>query len=313
VHKVAILALPGFVAFDLGIPCEVFGSVKTASGKRAYSVRVCTHKSEAAGDAFRLRSEWRLEHVAAADTVIIPGIANPFMPIPQPVINAIKSAWKRGARIASICSGAFVLAATGLLDGRRATTHWIGTKDLARLYPKINVDADVLFVDEGRIVTSAGASAGLDMCLYLVRLDHGQATAAHAARLAVAPLDREGGQSQFIKRELPGSESSLAPLLNWMQQRLDAPLDIPSLAARAKLSERTFARRFREQTGTTPLQWVIAARIRIAQELLETTRVPIDRIAAKTGFESAVTFRKRFQRLVGVSPSLYRRQFNGNS
>ena len=312
-HKIAILALPGFVSFDLGIPCEVFTHAKMRSGKQAYSVKVCTHKSEIAGCAFRLRSDWRLEHLAAADTVIIPGIDDPLMPIPQQVIDAIHKAWKRGARLASICSGTFVLAATGLLDGRRATTHWIGTAELARRYPKIAVDPDVLFVDEGRIVTSAGASAGLDMCLHLVRRDHGQAAAAQAARFAVAPLDRDGGQSQFIQREPPGSNSSLAPLLEWMQHHLGSALDVPSLAARAKMSPRTFARRFHQQTGTTPLQWVLAARIRRAQELLETTAAPVDKLALSAGFDSPVTFRARFRRLVGVSPSTYRRRFNGNA
>jgi transcriptional regulator GlxA family with amidase domain len=249
--------------------------------------------------------------MATADTVVIPGVEDVSAPVSKPVLAALHKAWANGARIASICSGAFVLAETGLLDGRRATTHWIGTTELARRYPRIDVDPNVLFVDEGRIVTSAGASAGLDMCLHLVRRDHGQAIAAHAARLAVAPLDRSGGQSQFIRREPPESRASLAPLLEWMLENLDKPLDVDSLAARARVSARTFARRFRQQTGTTPIQWLLTARVRRAQELLETGAGAIDEVATAVGFESPVTFRVRFQRSVGLSPSVYRGRFNG--
>jgi transcriptional regulator GlxA family with amidase domain len=260
-----------------------------------------------------LRTHWRLNRIASADTIVIPGIEDVSVPVSKPALTAIRNAWANGARVASICSGAFALAATGLLDGRRATTHWIGAAELARRYPQIDVDPNVLFVDEGRIVTSAGASAGLDMCLHLVRRDHGQAIAAHAARLAVAPLDRSGGQSQFIRREPPESRASLAPLLEWMLENLAQPLDVESLAARARVSARTFARRFREQTGTTPIQWLLTARVRRAQELLETEAGTIDEVATAVGFESPVTFRARFQRSVGVSPSVYRARFNGRT
>jgi transcriptional regulator GlxA family with amidase domain len=309
-HEVAVLALEGFVPFDLGIPCEVFGTVRTRRGKPAYNVRVCSERPEVRASAFRLRTRWRLDRIAAADTIVIPGVADVSVPVSKPVLAAIRKAWASGARVASICSGAFVLAATGLLDGRRATTHWIGAAELARLFPRIDVDPNVLFVDEGRIVTSAGASAGLDMCLHLVRRDHGQAIAAHAARLAVAPLDRHGGQSQFIRREPPESRASLAPLLEWMLENLDKPLDVAALAARVRMSGRTFARRFRQQTGTTPIQWLLTARVRSAQELLESGAASIDDIATAVGFESPVTFRARFQRSVGLSPSVYRGRFN---
>jgi transcriptional regulator GlxA family with amidase domain len=312
VHQVAVLALEGFVPFDLGIPCEVFGTVRTRKGKPAYRVRVCAEKAEVRSSAFRLRAPWRLDELINSDTVVIPGVADASLPRSKAVLAAIREAWSRGARIASICSGAFVLAETGLLDGRRATTHWIGTAELARRFPEIDVDPNVLFVDEGRIVTSAGAAAGLDMCLHLVRRDHGQAIAAQAARLAVSPLDRDGGQAQFIRREPPASRASLAPLLEWMLKNLARPLDVESLAAHAHMSPRTLARRFRHQTGTTPIEWLRAARVRRAQEVLETGALTIEEVAATCGFQSPVTFRARFQRGVGLSPSAYRSRFSGS-
>jgi transcriptional regulator GlxA family with amidase domain len=308
-HHVAVLALHDFVPFDLGIACEVFGRVSVASGAPAYDVKVCAHVRTIRCRAFEMRVPHGLDALARADTVVVPGIENTTTPVPEPVLAALRSAWDRGARLASICSGAFVLAASGLLDGKRATTHWIGTAHLAKLYPKIIVEPDVLFVDEGRIITSAGASAGVDMCLHLIRRDHGQAVAARAARLAVAPLSRDGGQAQFIRYEAPQSTDSLAPVLEWMSANLNKEMDVDSLARRARTSPRTFARRFREQTGTTPLQWLLNARVRRAQELLETSRRPIDDIALRCGFDSAVTFRARFRKLVGLNPSAFRQRF----
>lgn len=309
-HDIAVLAMHGVLPFDLGIACEVFARVRGADGEPAYRVRVCGEAAHVRAGAFDVCAPFGLDPVATADTVLVPGIADPAPPVPPPVLAAIKSAWANGARVASICSGAFVLAAAGLLDGRRATTHWLGAADLAHRYPAITVDPDVLFVDEGRIVTSAGASAGLDMCLHLVRRDHGQVIAAQAARLAVAPLNRDGGQAQFIRQEAPLSNASLGPLMDWMAENLERPLSVDALAARAGMSPRTFARRFREQTGTTPVQWLLTARVRRAQELLETTSSQIDRIATAAGFESPVTFRARFQRVVGLSPLAYRTRFN---
>lgn len=309
-HTVAVLALHGFVPFDLGIPCDVFRSVRLSNGKPGYRVRVCGEAKRVRSGAFDLQAPFGLDHLATADTVIIPGIEDPARLVRPVVQAAIHAAWRNGARIASICSGAFVLAETGLLDGYRATTHWIGTAELAHRHPKITVDPDVLFVDEGRLITSAGALAGMDMCLHLVRRDYGQAAAAHAARLAVAPLNRDGGQAQFIRHEVPQSKDSLAPVLEWMTTHLNTEMSVDTLARQAHMSSRTFARRFREQTGTTPLQWLLIARIRRAQELLETTRRPIDDIAYHCGFDSAVTFRAHFGKLVGLNPSAYRARFN---
>jgi transcriptional regulator GlxA family with amidase domain len=309
-HQVAVLALHDFVPFDLGIACEVFGRVSVPSGAQAYAVRVCAQSRTVRSRAFDMRVAHGLDALARADTIVVPGIEDTTILTPEPVLAALRNAWKRGARLASICSGAFVLAASGLLDGKRATTHWIGAAKLAKLYPKIIVEPDVLYVDEGRIITSAGASAGLDMCLHLVRRDHGQAVAARAARLAVAPLSRDGGQAQFIRHEPPNSPASLAPLIEWMTIHLDTPHSVETLAARAKMSPRTFARRFREQTGTTPLQWLVTARVQRAQELLEESRAPLEKIAMLAGFDSLVTFRMRFRRVVGLTPTEYRRRFS---
>ncbi len=312
-HDVAILALDGVVSFDLGIACEVFGRTPLAGGEPAYGVHVCGEVGRVRTQAFHLDMPNGLDRIARADTVVVPGVDDPGRPVGPAVLAAISAAWANGARLVSICTGAFVLAQTGLLDGRRATTHWLVAADFQRRFPRVKLDPQVLFVDEGRVVTSAGALAGMDMCLHLVARDHGQAVAAHAARLAVAPLHRDGGQAQFIRHDLPPSRDGLAPLLDWMLAHLDEPHDVAALAARANTSPRTFARRFRQQTGTTPLQWLLTARVRRAQEMLEAGGQTIDAVAAATGFEAPVTFRTRFQQVVGLSPSAYRRRFTNPS
>jgi transcriptional regulator GlxA family with amidase domain len=309
-HTVAVLALSGVVPFDLSTPCEVFGRVRLAGDRAGYDVRVCGLEKEVPAGAFTLRPRWGLRTLAKADTVVIPGVADPLAPIPKAVVRAIRSAAARGCRIASICSGAFVLAATGLLDGRRATTHWLATDQLAQRYPHIAVDPNVLYVDNGQILTSAGAAAGLDLCLHLVRRDYGAAVAADAARIAVMPLERSGGQAQFITHQPPGGDGgSLEPSMRWIQAHLHQPLTLERLAGHAAMSTRTLSRRFAEQTGTTPLQWILQARVRRAQQLLETTGHSVEQIATEVGFGSAPAFRERFNRIVGTSPQRYRRAF----
>ncbi len=308
---VAVMAAHGVIPFDLATPCEVFGRIRNQAGQDAYQVRVCGEAREVKAGAIDIRVQWDLTHLAGADTIIVPGLAEPTMPISEKVLEALREAAERGTRIASICTGAFVLAAAGLLDGLRATTHWLAAPELAARYPKVDVDAAALFVDNGQILTSAGAAAGLDLCLHLVRRDYGAAVAASAARLAVVPLVREGGQSQFMVPEPPSSETALGPLLTWMEQNLHQPLPLQEMAARAAMSTRTFSRRFREQTGTTPLQWLLAARIRRVQQLLERTPLSIEQIATEVGFESSVTLRGHFTKLVGVPPMAYRRAFGG--
>ncbi|OLB78750.1 MAG: AraC family transcriptional regulator [Actinobacteria bacterium 13_2_20CM_2_71_6] len=263
-HTVAVLALDKVIPFDLSTPVEVFTRTRLPGGRAAYRVRICGATPTVDAGAFTLQPPWGLAALADADTIILPGCADPTAPIPAGVLDALRHAAASGTRIASICSGAFILAATGLLDGHRATTHWLAAGALAARHPEIAVDPDVLYVDNGQFLTSAGAAAGLDLCLHLIRRDHGSAVAADAARLSVMPLEREGGQAH---------------------------------------------RRFRDQTGTTPLQWLHRARIRQAQYLLEATNNPVDRIATRVGFGSPTAFRDRFKRVVGTSPHAYRAAF----
>ena len=313
-HVVAVVALDGVVPFDLATPCEVFGRVRLPNGRAGYQIKVCGVTEEVDAGSFTMRTAWGLEELTRADTIVLPGIADLAVPIPEALVNAVGAAAASGARVASICTGAFLLAATGLLDGLRATTHWLAAAELARRYPAIEVDPRVLYVDNGQLLTSAGAAAGLDLCLHLVRLDHGSAVAADAARCAVMPLERDGGQSQFIVHEAPAPDgASLEPLLRWLEGRLHEALTLDDLARRAAMSSRTFSRRFREQTGTTPLQWLLRSRVRRAQHLLETTGHSVESIASKVGFGSATTLREHFQRLVTTSPLAYRRAFRVSS
>ncbi|GAA4056889.1 GlxA family transcriptional regulator [Actinomadura miaoliensis] len=311
-HTVAVLALDQVIPFDLSTPIEVFTRTRLPDGRPGYQIRVCARQPELDTGAFTLRSPWGLEGLRGADTIIVPGTATPTAPLPGDVRDALRAAAEDGTRIASICTGAFPLAATGLLDGLRVTTHWIAADLLAAAHPRLEVAPDVLYVDNGQFLTSAGAAAGLDMCLHMIRRDYGSAVAADAARLSVMPLEREGGQAQFIVHDRPpvpqGSE--LEPLLAWLQDNLARSLTLDDISAHAGMSTRTLIRRFREQTGTTPLQWLHRARIRQAQHLLETTRHSVERIGAQVGFGSPTAFRDRFKKTVGVSPNTYRRTFS---
>jgi transcriptional regulator GlxA family with amidase domain len=308
-HTVAVLALNDLVPFDLATPIEAFGRTRLPDGRAAYRVRVCGTGTIDTG-AFTLQPPYALDALDDADTIILPG-RNTVGPVPDDVVDALRAAAAAGTRIASICSGAFIFAATGLLDGLRATTHWAAAAELAARHPAVDVDPDVLYVDNGQFLTSAGAAAGLDLCLHLVRRDHGSAVAADTARLSVMPLEREGGQAQFIVHDQPPTPrgSVLEPVLRWLEDNAEQPLRLEDIAGRAGMSTRSLNRRFREQTGTTPLQWLLRARVRQAQHLLETTGQPVDRIAARTGFGSPTAFRERFRRVVGTSPNAYRASF----
>jgi transcriptional regulator GlxA family with amidase domain len=310
-HTVAVLALDKVVPFDLSTPIEVFARTRLPDGRPAYRVRICGATPTVDTGAFTLQPPWGLDALGDADTIILPGCADPTAAIPDTVLDALRRAAANGTRIASICAGAFILAATGLLDGLRATTHWLATDLLADLHPAIDVDPDVLYVDNGQLLTSAGAAAGLDLCLHLIRRDHGSAVAADAARLSVMPMEREGGQAQFIVHDRPPTPqgSVLEPVLLWMQDNAAKDLTLDDIAAYAGMSTRTLNRRFREQTGTTPLQWLLRNRIRQAQYLLEATDHPVDRVAAQVGFGSPTAFRDRFKRIVGTSPQSYRTAF----
>lgn len=310
-HTVAVLALDKVIPFDLSTPIEVFTRTRLPDGRPAYRVRICGATPTVDAGAFTLQPPWGLDGLRDADTIILPGCADLTAPVPAQVLDALRRAAADGTRIASICTGAFILAATGLLDGLRATTHWSAASLLTDRHPEIDVDPDVLYVDNGQFLTSAGAAAGLDLCLHLIRRDHGSTVAADAARLSVMPLEREGGQAQFIVHDQPPAPrgSVLEPVLRWMGENAAKDLTLDDIAAHAGMSARTLNRRFREQTGTTPLQWLHRTRIRQAQYLLETTDHPIDRIASQVGFGSPTAFRDRFKRIVGTSPHGYRVAF----
>ncbi|MCT2592870.1 helix-turn-helix domain-containing protein [Streptomyces sp. N2-109] len=313
-HNVAVLALDGAVPFDLSTPVDVFGWARLPDGRGAYRVRVCAPAEEVDCGVFTLRAHWGLEALAEADTIIVPGSTDPPENIPVAVLDALRRAAADGTRIASICVGAFVLAESGLLDGLRATTHWAAAAALSAAYPAVEVDPDVLYVDNGKVLTSAGAAAGLDLCLHMIRRDHGSAVAADTARTSVMPLERDGGQAQFIVHEPPSPDgATLEPLLRWLEENARRELTVEDIASHAGLSPRTLNRRFREQTGTTPVQWLYRSRVRKAQYLLETTDHTVERIAAQAGFGSPTAFRERFRAVLGTSPQAYRRAFRSDA
>jgi len=306
-RSVVALVACEVVAFDLSIPAQVFGQEP-----ELYEFAVC---APVAGvmpteTGFDVLVPHGLEALEGADTVVVPGIGERASPLPPEPLAALRAAAQRGARIASICTGAFVLAAAGLLDGRRATTHWQWAEVLARQFPAVDVDPAVLYVDDGDVLTSAGVAAGIDLCLHMVRRDHGPETANAIARRMVVAAHRDGGQAQFVERPLPPATGhGLAGTRAWMEERLAEQITVEQMARHAGYSPRSFARRFRAETGTTPLRWLIGHRVAEAQRLLEGTDLPIEDIAARAGFGSAVALRQHFARVVGTPPTAYRRAF----
>jgi AraC family transcriptional activator FtrA len=306
---VALAVTDGMLHFELSLACEVFGAVPAGVVEPWYDVVVCGPGTVRAG-RFLLAPDHGLDWLPRADTVIVPGWADVEEDPPADLVDAVRAAHEAGARVASLCTGAFVLAAAGLLDGKRATTHWAHTQALAVRHPQVKVDPDVLYVDNGSVLTSAGKAAAMDLCLHLVRLDHGSAIANAAARRLVVPPHRDGGQAQFVATPVPAPDNHpLAELFPWAIERLDHPLTVEDLARHARMSTRNLSRHFKSVTGTTPLQWLLTQRIRHAQELLEMTGDSIDTIAAATGMGTATTLRRHFNRTVGVSPDTYRRTF----
>jgi transcriptional regulator GlxA family with amidase domain len=313
-HTVAVLAQPDTIAFDLATPVEVFGQVELASGRPGYRVLVCGTDPVVTAGPLRIATDHGLDALAAADTIVVPGRYDVSDATPPAVLVALLDAFARGARIVSICSGAFTLAATGLLDGRRATTHWRAADAFRSAFPAVHLDPDVLYVDEGRVLTSAGASAGLDLCLHIVARDYGAAVAADAARLVVAPLHRSGGQAQFILRNRAGAmqiaeRTQLDDVLAWIEREAHRDLVLGDIAGHAAVSVRTLNRRFAAETGQTPMQWLTGVRVRHAQQMLETTGHGVERIGREVGFASPANFREQFRRLAGVSPQTYRNTF----
>ncbi|MGH9225729.1 MAG: transcriptional regulator FtrA [Acidimicrobiales bacterium] len=312
-HRVVTVVGAAPSMFEIAVACEVFGLDRSELVDPWYEHRIAAADPPplVTNEGLRLDTPYGLEQLARADTVIIPGWAFIRHPPRDDLLQGLRDAHDRGARLLSVCSGAFVLAEAGLLDGRRATTHWMYAAELARRYPRIEVDPRVLYIDTGSILTSAGTAAGIDLCLHIVRKDHGADVANAVARRMVVPTHREGGQAQFVKLPVPAEANSdpLAELLDWMLENLDQPLSVDDLAGKAAMTPRTFARRFRDATGTTPRQWLLAQRVILAQRLLETTDEPVERIATRCGFGSAAGLRLHFQRGVATSPLAYRRCF----
>ena len=306
-HHVVALALPGVTAFDLAIPAQVFGA---AGSPGFYRFSLCAAEAGpvTTSSGFDLVAPRGIDALAEADTIVVPGY-EPLDPPPQPVAEALRAAAARGARIVSVCTGAFALAAAGLLDGRRATTHWMDAADLGARHPAVEVDPAPLYIDAGPVLTSAGFSAGIDLCLHLVREDLGADTAAELARRLVVPAHREGNQAQYISRPLPADGTGMADVCAWALQHLDRQLTVADLARRASLSARSFARRFTEETGTTPLRWINAQRVQQARRLLETTDLGVEEIAHRTGLGTATNLRSHLAREAQTTPTAYRRAF----
>ncbi|WP_394433701.1 GlxA family transcriptional regulator [Streptomyces sp. SGAir0957] len=315
--SVAVLVRDGVLPMELGLVHQLFGTARApATGAPLYEVRTCAPRpGRIRTDAdFPIYAEHGLDAVERADTVLIPASHETDESLEPGALDAELAEVLRAVRgrVASICTGAFVLAAAGLLDGRRATTHWLSSDRFARTFPKVTVDADVLYVDEGTVLTSAGEAAGIDLCLHMIRSDHGAGVAAEVARCTVVPPHREGGQAQYIRRpvEEPGL-SSTSGSRAWALERLGEPLTLAELAARDAMSVRTYNRRFREETGLTPMTWLARQRVDRARELLERTDHTVDRVAAETGFGTGTSLRQHFQTVLGVSPGAYRATFRG--
>ncbi|MGW6915352.1 helix-turn-helix domain-containing protein [Kitasatospora sp. NPDC054939] len=312
-HRVVALVLPPQSTFELACAAEVFGLSRPGLPAR-YGFGVCTERPGAVPTlaGYDMAVDRGLDALEDADTVVVPGWQERDRAAPPAVVDALRRAHGRGARLVAICSGAFLLAEAGLLDGRRATTHWRMAAELAARFPAVRVEPDTLYVDLGDVATSAGTAAGIDLCLHLARTDHGAAHAAQLARHMVMPPHREGGQLQYAAPAPPDRPAdSLAPVLDWAAERLHEPIGVPDLAARAGVSERTLARRFSRQLGTGPGRWLLQQRVLAARTLLEETDLPVEAVAVRVGLSSATNLRRRFHAVVHTTPAAYRRSFGG--
>ncbi|MEV1329569.1 helix-turn-helix domain-containing protein [Micromonospora costi] len=311
-RSVAVLALDGVAPFELGVIAEVFGTDRTADGFPGYRFHVCSPDGAPvrASSGFGLVPHADLGPVEEADLVAVPA-HDTCRTAPEPVLDALRRADARGAHLLSVCSGAFLLGAAGLLDGRECTTHWRYVDELQRLHPLARVRCNNLYVADGRLLTSAGTAAGIDACLHLVREEHGSATATRLARRMVVPPHRDGGQSQYIEAPIPKvpEAPTLEPVLEWLMGHLDRTVTVDELAARAGMAPRTFARRFRAETGTTPHDWMTNQRVLLARRLLEETGLSVEAVADRAGFGDAATLRHHFTRRVGATPHSYRTTF----
>ncbi|WP_440554145.1 GlxA family transcriptional regulator [Streptomyces sp. SCPE 10] len=313
--NVAAVLLNGVHPFELGVVCEVFGIDRSDEGLPVYDFAVVSAEGPDLGThcGFTVSTPHGLERLEEADLIAVPaGESYAERDYPPQLLDALRRAVGRGCRVLSVCSGVFVLAAAGLLDGRRCAVHWHHAEQLARRYPRLAVEPDVLYVDEDPVITSAGTAAGIDACLHLVRKEQGPEVANKIARRMVVPPHRDGGQAQYIERPLPKAPcDTVGEVLVWMEVHLDAEVTVEQLAARAHMAPRTFARRFQQETGTTPYRWILRQRVLRAQELLEGTDETVDAIAARTGFGTAAALRHQFVRALGTTPNAYRRAFRG--
>jgi transcriptional regulator GlxA family with amidase domain len=312
-ETVAVLLFGGGPIFESSIPLSVFGIDRQDAGVPRYRLLVCGGEEGplATTGGLSMTTPYGLEALSRAGTVVVPAWRSPGQNPPSEALEALRRAHREGARIIGLCTGAFVLAAAGLLDGRPATTHWMYAPTLAKRFPRVLVDPRELFIDDGDVLTSAGTAAGIDLCLHVVRTDHGTEAANALARRLVVPARRSGGQAQYIDRSLPEEIGSdpLAEVVTWALDNLNQQFDVEALAARAYMSRRTFDRRFRSLTGSAPLQWLISQRVLQAQRLLETTDLSVDEVARRCGFRSPVALRGHFRRQLGVSPAVYRTNF----
>lgn len=315
-QRVTVLLYPGMSAFELGIVTEVFGLPRPELDVDWYDLTICaeTPQVPVVGRAM-LHTPYGLDVFAQGDTVIVPGVSDVHADPSPALVRALHTAHRRGARVVSICSGAFALAGAGLLDGRRAATHWRYADVLARRHPAVTVDANVLYVDDGDVLTSAGSAAGLDLCLHLVRQDYGATVANAVARRLVVPPQRPGGQAQFIESPVPPEpdDDRIVTTMAWALSHLDSPLTVADLARHAHMSVRSFLRHFHRSTGTSPIRWLITQRVQASLPLLEQTTASIEQVAAAVGFETATTYRHHFTRALRTSPTAYRRAFHDAS
>jgi AraC family transcriptional regulator, transcriptional activator FtrA len=308
-------AIPMWDLYELGIATAIFGVAHTDLAHPWYDLRLCGLRAGPAGSrpGIVLNAPYGLDELVKADTVIVPSVPEECVEgdgeLPAELLDALREAAAAGARMVSLCNGAFALAAAGLLDGRPATAHWSHARTLARRYPRVRVDASVLYVDDGEVLTSAGLSGGLDLCLHLVRRDLGAHVANRLARRMVVPAHRPGGQAQFVEQAMPVSDDGIAPVLQWAVANLHRPLTVDDLASRAGMSARNFHRHLRAATGASPMRWLLHQRLARAQELLETTGLPVDQVSERSGLGSAGNLRHHFAEHVGVSPTEYRRTF----
>ncbi|WP_063673369.1 GlxA family transcriptional regulator [Dyella thiooxydans] len=312
-RRVAVVAFDGIGAFHLAVPCAVFGT--PAGGGPLFEVQVCAiEPGELRSEAgFGIAVRHGLGALARADIVVVPSWRDPAQAAPLLLLRALRSAHRRGALVVGLCLGAFVLADAGLLDGRRAATHWVGAGLFAQRFPQVTLEPDVLYVDAGPVVTSAGTAAGIDCCLHVVRRLYGVEVAARIARRMVVPPHRQGGQAQYIEQPVPArvEPGPLQRALDWATGHLDQPHSLDTLAARAAMSRRSFTRHFRRHTGTTVSQWLLGQRLALAQRLLETSDQPVERIAERAGFGTPLSMRQHFATAFDTTPSAYRREFRG--